>query len=241
MRSRLRSTGCDRGSSSRSAPASAPAEPVGFVSFPAASISRNESAGSTTGTAAPYRRAVWATRRIISTEPSGRTPSCTAIRSGSLRRAASPQRTESNRSAPPATTRWRATSKRAAKSFQKAMWLSGRTTTISAPGHAVAKLPIVRASTGCPPSSRNCLGMEPPMRRPLPPATMMTPMRSMGVSLLAAKWLRVGDVSCRRWLAAGPAVRNFPVRDAIFRSSSLRWRERRGLSLRRAAAANRAA
>ena len=41
---------------------------------------------------------------------------------------------------------------------------------------------IVRASTGMPSRNRNCLGRAPPARLPLPPATMMTPVRSIGLS-----------------------------------------------------------
>lgn len=139
------------------------------------SVSRYESTASTTGIAVPCSAAAATARRIMPCEASGRTPSCTAINSGSRFRAFSPFFTEWNRSSPPVVTVCAAMSKRAAKSFQKSACAAGSTTTISAPGSAPAKLLIVCARTGRPPSIVNCLGREPPMRVPPPPATMMTP------------------------------------------------------------------
>ncbi len=145
------------------------------------SVLRNESTGAIAGTAVPYSAATATVRRISSAESRGRTPSCTAISSTSGGSASSPRLTEWKRSAPPVATVCRATSKRAARSRQNALCSSGRTTTRGAPGSACAKQLIVRASTGWPSSSMNCLGRVEPMRRPQPPATMITPVRSISV------------------------------------------------------------
>ena len=158
----------------------------------APSVSRNESTGSTTGIAVPCSAAAATVRRISSCDPSGRTPSCTAISSGPVVSAASPFFTESKRSAPPAATVCAATSKRAARFFQNSMCCSGSTATISAPGIAAAKLLIVRASTGTPARNANCLGRTPPARRPLPPATMMIPVLSIGFTVGVVRPLRAG-------------------------------------------------
>ena len=101
----------------------------------------------------------------------------------SFKRSELPFFTEWNRSRPPSATVCGATSKRADRLCQKPVCSAGSTTTISAPGSAAAKLLIVRANMGMPPSSMNCLGRAPPMRLPPPPATMMTPVcRSISVS-----------------------------------------------------------
>ena len=98
------------------------------------SVSRYESTASTTGIAVPCSAAAATARRIMPCEASGRTPSCTAINSGSRFRAFSPFFTEWNRSSPPVVTVCAAMSKRAAKSFQKSACSAGSTTTIFCPG-----------------------------------------------------------------------------------------------------------
>ena len=180
----------------------------------APSVLRNESTGSTTGIAVPCSAAAATVRRISSCDPSGRTPSCTAISSGSRFRAANPFFTEWNRSRPPSAIVCGATSKRADRLCQKPVCSAGSTTTISAPGSAAAKLLIVRANMGMPPSSMNCLGRAPPMRLPPPPATMMTPVcRSISVSFQNRAYCR--SVSYNRALSPRASARPAPHRETV--------------------------
>ena len=51
---------------------------------------------------------------------------------------------------------------------------SGNTRMISNSFEYALKRSMVRISTGRPPMGRNCFGTSDPMRRPLPPATIIT-------------------------------------------------------------------
>lgn len=45
---------------------------------------------------------------------------------------------------------------------------------------------MVRINTGLPPTGKNCLGISPPIRNPLPPATIMTCLFILQSSSLAS-------------------------------------------------------
>ena len=153
-----------------------------ITSLSAPSTTRYESTASTTGISASTLSILSIALMIRRLDTNARTPSCIATYSTSGDRASMPHFTESKRSLPPATHLCTATSKRAARFFHSDICSWGNTTTISAPGSASAKVFIVRATTGSPPSIINCLGNDDCIRLPEPPATMITPLRAILVS-----------------------------------------------------------
>ena len=156
--------------------------PRGTMVEPSEVIRRYESATVVTGIDAPCISASSTVRMIRGLLTSALTPSWMAIYSTSSDSADMPHFTEWKRSLPPATHLCTATSKRAIMLRHRGIWSSGSTTTISALGSASAKVFIVRATTGIPPSIRNCLGSDDCIRWPEPPATIITPRFAISVS-----------------------------------------------------------